>query len=367
MRYSFIIDEKSLFRGVKNDHKKGQSATVHTPLNQSQDKNKWHNDIYDFINGCESEDKVDCLPEFLKAKCLKKTTSKASTKVVHFYTFSKFSLDGASFDVDYSFAMYVKEETDTEIVKRDGKKTENTHLGRQTLHYPISFNYESIDYSINNEKILDTILKINGGFAYVVNGFDFDTNTQILNFRTTMIGPKGILLSTVFKRKKGVGVKLLVDRITLSGHDMDDFSRILTPEEKSAFYNTLEKIEVSRRRNGMMGEEFVFNNISRFIGVEPDEKRHVSKVYPQSPYDIECKVSGKTTYIEVKSTQENKKVFFMSKGERKFMDKYSEHYILVLVTNVDSDYKTANTYHRDDILNPKIMEAECDNIKYMVK
>ena len=46
MKYSFNIDEKSLFRGVKNDYSKGQSPTVHTPLNQSNDQRKWRNDIY---------------------------------------------------------------------------------------------------------------------------------------------------------------------------------------------------------------------------------------------------------------------------------------------------------------------------------
>ena len=44
MKYSFNIDEKSLYRGIKNDYKKGQTATVHTPINQSKDKNKWRND-----------------------------------------------------------------------------------------------------------------------------------------------------------------------------------------------------------------------------------------------------------------------------------------------------------------------------------
>ena len=108
MKYSFIIDEKSLFRGVKNDYSKGQSPTVHTPLNQSSDPKKWHNDIYDFSKGYGSED-IDRIPEMLKEKCMPKTTSKASSKIVKFFVFSKFSLDGKPFNVSNSFAMYVKE------------------------------------------------------------------------------------------------------------------------------------------------------------------------------------------------------------------------------------------------------------------
>lgn len=368
MKYSFIIDEKSLFRGVKNDYSKGQSPTVHTPLNQSQDKNKWRNDVYDFIKGCESEDIVENLPEMLEAKCLPKTTSKASGKIVHFYVFSKFTLDGVSFDVDSSFAMYVKEETSENIVQRSGEITANTHLGRQKLHYPITFAYMSDGYNINNKKVLDKILEVNGGFAYVVNGFDVDTATYTLNFKTTMIGPEGVLLSNVFKRKKGVGVKLLVNGISLDKSSIISTSnKILTKEENEAFISALEKIQRSSRLNGAMGEDYVYENIEKIIGIIPEERRHISKLYPLSPYDIECKVNGKTIYIEVKSTKDSKKTFYMSKGERKFMDKYEQHYLLVLVTNVISNHKKATTYQRKDIMNPQIMEKEFQGIKFIVK
>ncbi len=366
MKYSFIIDEKSLFRGVKNDYKKGQSPTVHTPLNQSKDKKKWHNDIYAFIEGCHSED-IENLPVLLKDKCTKKTTSNASTKIVGFYVFSKFSVDGVLFETDFDFAMYVKEETDISIVKRDGKKTVNSHLGRQKLHYPMSFIHVSDGYNINNAEVLDKILKVNGGFAYVVNGFDFDTETGVLNFKTTMIGLEGVLLSNVFIRKKGVGVKLLIDGDAIANLDIvAPRTSGLTEEESNAFVRTLEKIEKSRRNNGLIGEKYVFDNIEKIFGWLPEEKRHVSKIYPQSPYDIECMVNGETWYIEVKSTKDKKKYFYMSKGERQFMDKYDQHYCLVLVTNVTSSRKKTNKYQRKDILNPQKMEADYDKIKYTV-
>lgn len=367
MKYSFIIDEKSLFRGVKNDYSKGQSPTVHTPLNQSSDPKKWHNDIYDFIKGYGSED-IDRIPEMLKEKCMPKTTSKASSKIVKFFVFSKFSLDGKPFNVSNSFAMYVKEETSENIVQRNGEMTENTHLGRQKLHYPISLAHISDGYNIDNKKVLDKIIDVNGGFAYVVNGFDFDTDTKILNFKTTMIGPEGVLLSNVFKRKKGVGVKLLVDGIGLESSNLDlTQNNILTKEENRTFISTLEKIQKSSRSNGLIGEEFVYNNIEKIIDMKPEEKRHISKLYPLSPYDIECKINGETIYIEVKSTKDNKKVFYMSKGERKFMEKYEQHYLLILVTNVVSNHRKAIKYQRKDIMDPKKMETEYQSIKYIAK
>ncbi|MBO6030910.1 MAG: DUF3883 domain-containing protein [Prevotella sp.] len=368
MKYSFIIDEKSLFRGVYNDYKKGQSATVHTPLNQSQDKTKWRNDIYDFINGCKTEDKVDSLPKLLEEKCLLKTTSKASGKITHFYLFSNFSLDGVPFDVDCSFAMYVKEETSKNIMQRNGNMVANTHFGRQKLHYPIAFAHMSDGYNIDNRKVLDKILEVNGGFAYVVDGFDYDTETKILNFKTTIIGIEGVLLSNVFKRKKGVGLKLLVDGISMDQPSLvSTTKKILTEEENKAFFETLDKIQESSRSNGQIGEEYVYDNIKKILGAEPEEKNHISKKYPQSPFDIECIVDGEKKYIEVKSTASDKKAFYMSKGERKFMDKYEQHYLLVLVTNVKSKHKKHSVYERKEIMNSNKMEQEYQNIKFIVK
>ena len=367
MKYNFDIDEKSLYKGVTNDYKRGQSPTVHTPLNQAKDKNKWRTKIYDFIRGYGGID-IDNIPDMLKEKCLSKTTSTASGKIVNFFVFSKFALNGETFDVknegeNYSFAMYVKEETSEIIERRDGSKTRNTHLGRQKLHYPISLSYFSDGYNIDNTKVLDKILEVNGGFAYVVDGFDFDTETKILNFRTTMIGIEGVLLSNVFKRKKGVGVKLLVDGINLDNSSLiSPQNNILTKEENDAFVSTLEKIQKSSRSNGLMGEEYVYNNLKEIIGSIPKEQRHISKLYPQSPYDIECKINGETMYIEVKSTKDSKKVLYMSKGERKFMDKYEKHYYLILVTNVRSNHRRHIKYQRKDIMK---METECQSIKFI--
>lgn len=361
MKYSFNIDEKSLYKGVKNDYSKGQTATVHTPLNQSKDEKKWRNDIFDCLNEYKSED-VDNLPETLKDKCLKQTTSYASGKIVGFYVFSKFSLDDIPFDADSSFAMYIKEETSEYIVKRDGTKTANTHLGRKKLHYPLSLAHITDGYNIDNNKVLKKILEENGGFAYIVNGFDVDTELRTLNFKTTMIGPEGVLLSNVFKRKKGVGLKLLVDGLNLDKTIIESTAKkILTKEESITFITALEKIQESSRSNGRIGEEYVFENLNIIFDKEPEVKFHISKKYPLSPYDIECIIDGEKIFIEVKSTEKEIRTFYMSKGERKFMTKYEQHYLLVLVTNVKSNHKRTFKYKRKEI---EKMKQELQGIKY---
>lgn len=368
MIFSFDIDEKSLFRGIKNDYKKGQSATVATPLNQAKNPSNWRNAIYDFFKGYPTES-INALPATLKDKCLKQTTSKASTKLVYFNTFSKFSLDGTAFEADASFAFYVKEEISNTIIRRDGSSGYNTHLGRQRLCYPLALNHHSDGYNIDNSVVLNKILEVNGGFAYVVNGFDIDTEEKSLNFRTTMVGIKGVLLSNVFRRGKGVGVKLNVNGVnfdsTLISQGNDTF---LSTTESNTFFKTLEKIQTASRANGLKGEEYVFDNITKILHLSNIESSdHISKKYPQSPYDIEYSVGGVKKYIEVKSTSGDKKIFMLSKGERRFMEKYDKDYTLVLVINVTSNHRRTFLYTRREIENTHIMEQEYQSIKYIVK
>ena len=367
MKYSFNIDEKSLYRGIKNDYKNGQTATVHTPLNQSKDKNKWRRDIYDFIKGYPSEN-INSLPSTLIDNCLPKTTSEAESKLVCFFVFNKFSVDGTPFDSNSSFAMYVKEETSSMIIKRDGTRVPNSHLGRQKIHYPITLSHYANGYNIDNRNVLDTILKINGGFAFVVNGFDIDSDTKTLNFRTTMVGLEGVLLSNVFKRKKGVGTKLLVDGL-LDRIGIPQITKSeLTFEEKNKFINTLQKIQESSRNSGKVGEEYVLMNIKNILETNNvKDLFRISDKYPLSPYDIECIADGKKLFIEVKSTIKGKKIFYMSRGERKFMDKYQENYLLILVTNVNSNKKRHNKYRRKDIMNENLINQEPQSIKFIVK
>ena len=373
MKYSIDIDEKSLFRGIKNDFKSGHSATTSTPLNQSKDKAKWRNDIYTFLNACQSED-VSKIPDRLKDLCLRQTTSKAPTKLVNFYVFSNFAVDGVPFEAEASFAMCIKEETAGEISKRDSKTGTNTHIGRQMLHYQVSLNYTTDGYNINNGIVLKRIIDVNGGFAYVVKGFDYDTDTKVLNFRTTLVGLEGVSLSNVFKSKKGIGKKLLVDDIKLNNLDIDKklVEKLLPEEERNSFYTTLEKIQESCRSNGILGEKYVLEKLDDILGKKIQKKiknkSHISDKYPQSPYDIECDMEdGEKMYIEVKSTKDAKKIFYMSKGERNFMDLKEQNYLLILVTKVNTDKKKTFSYFRKEIMNSDIMEQENQSIKFIVR
>ena len=367
MKYSFSIDEKSLYIGIKNDYPRGHSATVHTPLNQSKDKSLWHNDVYKFLKGCETEDKITNLPEELKEKCSLKTTSQAPTEVIHFFEFTNLSLDGVPFEVNASFAFFVKRELGKTKIGRDGEIGQNPHYMREKLHYPKTFSYKLDGYNIDNKVVLNKILKKNGGFAYIVKGFDYDTKKKILNFQTMVVGPMNILLSKVFKIQKGVGSKLLIDNYNIEGSRfLLEANEHLSPENSKSFAENLEKINKSKLDNGALGEKYVYENITEIFGNKLRDSIHTSQIYPAAPYDIEFILNGKRTYIEVKSTSGKKKYFFMSHSEKSFMDAHRKHYKLVLVTNVKSEEKEYTIYEPKEILSSSIMEQEPQGYKFTV-
>lgn len=346
----FSIDEKSLFYGVKNDYLKGQTATVSTPINQSKDPNKWRHDIRNLYNSNLHE---ASLPEQLINKCSTKTTSKAKTRIKFFYSFSNLKLDGEKLNINSSFGIYIKEEIDPFIINKKGQRVINSHLGREKLHYPITLFHQSDGFKINNQSVLDQILLQNGGFAFIVRGFEIDSEQKSLNFITTIIGQKDILLSSVFKKKKGIGAKLLTKFIA---HDvpLTEFGGEEGEISPKVINQSLTKKNLSMIENGKLGEEIAFQYIKRLIENHPQSMSdlyHTSKTYSFSPYDIEYTENGVKKYIEVKATSSDKKIFNMSRGEIKFMERYRSQYKLILITKVKEKFPKIYELSVDDILN----------------
>lgn len=339
----FKIDEKSLFYGLYNDYERGQTATVSTPINQSKNSEKWHKDIMALYSSGLAMKKP---PQELINKCLNKTTSQANSKIDYFFEFKTILMDGVPLKIDKSFGIYVKEEIDDIIKNKHGKMVKNTHLGRQKLHYPIGLRYKGQGIDVDNNAVLDAILTQNGGFAFVVRGFECDTEQGSLNFLTSLIGLKGTFLSNVFKIKKGVGKKLLIDEINLEAQDISSDSMVLISHKNIAKFKNADFDELSKTKaeNGKLGEEYAFKHIKEIINEYVTDVLHVSEVYPTSPYDIEYVENGIKKYLEVKATSGTKEIFNMSSGEIKFMTQYKENYTLVLITDVKSHFPKMKKY-----------------------
>ena len=354
-QFRFKIDEKSLYYGIYNDYEKGQTATVSTPINQSKNPDKWHKDILQLLDsGLEAKQ----VPEILVNKCLNKTTSQANSKLVALYEFSNILLDGVKLNTSSSFCLYIKEETDQIIRNKQGKLVENTHLGRQKLHYPLSLKHKSDGFNIDNSAVMQSILQQNGGFAFVVRGFDCDIERKTLNFITSIIGLQGIFLSNVFKKQKGVGKKLLLKEINLEEIDFtaqdvygDSTSLILDRKNNDVDLDIFEKANKTKLENGKIGENIILQQLNQ--NKNATDIYHTSIDYPTSPYDIEYYENGVKKYVEVKSTQGNKKIFNMSSGEIKFMQRYKNDYILFLITNVKDKMPNIYMFTCDKIMRLK--------------
>lgn len=349
------IDEKSLYYGIKNPYERGETATVSTPINQSKDSNKWHKDILSLYDTSLAFPKKR-IPMYLEKQCIRKTTGTGDTELDSLYIFDNIQIDGKKLKTKFSFAFYIKKETSKYIVDRKGNRVINTHYGRLKLHYPITLKYVHDGFKINNREIMEAILNQNGGFAYVVRGFEIDEAKKILNIVTSIVGEKNILLTSVFIKKKGVGKKLLLTEVNYSKQDansdiIQNIIPIKTSHEKDDDY--YRRINVARTKNGKTGEEYVFNNIKDIIGDFVSDPYHTSKEYPSSPYDIEY-FKGKTKkYVEVKSTSSSIKQFIMSLGEIRFMKEYNKDYILILVTEVNSQFPKLYKYSPAQIVRMK--------------
>lgn len=353
-KFRIKIDEKSLFYGIYNNFLKGEVMTSATPINQSKNPLKWHQDIMKLINfdlGYKGN-----IPDMLLKQCLRKTTSKAESKLIGLYIFDNVYLDGKKLNCNYSYALYIKQEIDEYIRKRDGSYGHNTHLGRMKLHYPKQLIYTYDGFNINNAEILNSILKQNGGFAFIVRGFEIDIKNHSINFITSCIGLEGILLSNVFKIQKGVGKKLLLDSINFEAQDIDTDTLIISPTIKSSVQgdNVFDDLKKVQKENGDIGEKYVFENLDDIVKTYAKDAYHTSKDFPTSPYDIEyTDVDGNKQYIEVKSTSGSKGIFNMSCGELKFMQQYKDCYKLILVTEVKNPIPKIKILNCDQILKLK--------------
>lgn len=339
----FKIDEKSLFIGTYNDYIKGQTATVSTPLNQSKDKTKWRKDILDLANyNCNLINP----PAILIHRC--QAASHSGNNIDNVFVFSNITLDGVKLNTNSQFAMYFKRETDEFITKQDGTKGINTHLGRIKLHYPITLSFKGDGYNIDNQAVLNAIMEQNGGFAFVVRGFEYYQDTRTLNIITSLIGPSGIPLSTVFRRQKGVGPKLMIDPDKVVD---TDYVVVVeqNPDIAGSSNVSYELINKSRVENGKMGEQFIYELLLEKL-TEENELYHTSLDFPQSPYDIEYIENGEKKYVEVKSTSGTKSIFNMSSGELKFMEKYKDSYTLYMVTDVKAEFPKFKEYTYYDIM-----------------
>ncbi|MBQ5748340.1 MAG: hypothetical protein IIV83_06045, partial [Bacteroidales bacterium] len=203
--------------------------------------------------------------------------------------------------------------------------------------------FEDLDVYINNRSVVKAISEELCNYAFLVEAFEYNTITGILNFDATIVGEHGIPYSKVFIKRRGVGNKFtlrfsensdLYDSEIIAlrealGYDSvspDNFNEIMT-------LNTHQALELA---NGFIQSQ------------GGTDIRVLADVYPFSLYDIEYKLLGSTRYLLVKHTATRSKYLSLPLNKVRFLNDFSDCAALLLVTDINGTPKL-HTYSIADL------------------
>lgn len=307
------IDTKSLYFNIKNDNKTGHTATVATPLKQGASIHEELSGIYDLPENIHPDSR-----EGLVAKILR--NSRAEAIIPHVYIFDKVAVNGMIIEDAPSFCIYIREET----------AEDNVHCGRQKIHYPPSLTYEDEYTEISNREVMRAVSDRLYGYAFLVEAFEYDDNSKILNFDTLIVGERDIPYSKVFLNKKGVGNKFTAafaeaaesydtEIIALREHlgyesvGPDNYPDIQKSNKEIALTIAIDSLKAQ-------GMDFI---------------RCLSDDYPYALYDLEVIKDGIKQYVIVRNTATKLKYFTLPYNKIKFCMDFNDIVRVALVNDVN--------------------------------
>lgn len=321
------IDVKSLFFNIFNDNEVGHTATVSTPMKQGNSINEQLSQIFKIPKQIDFKSLPKLIDELIK-------NSKSKIKINNVFAFDKISVNGKKIENNgILYSIYVKEEVDSTKVQ----------FGRIKVHYPLNLKYENEEFCIDNKYILSLISSSINDYAFIVNSFEYDFDTDTLNFNITIIGENNIPYSKVFINNKGVGNKFRsIFNEAAESYDMEIitlrqmFGQGVNPD------NYLNYMEQAKENATSITELYLKEQ-------GYDNYLCISSLYPYSLYDFECRVNFKVKYIMVFYTTSNIEYFNISSKKLKFMNDFKDDVDIIIVTDVLCNGKI-NTYKVNDIL-----------------
>ena len=204
LRIYIPIDNKSLFYNIYNDNKSGHTPTVCSPIQQGKSVHKEVEQVFKIPNQINFHADV-LLNDFLNK------SSKSTTRVTNVFLFNNVSVNGIRVHTNDAFCMFVKEEIDPD----------KTQYGRKKLHYPMTIKYSGL-YSFDNKHVINKISDKLKSYSFVVKGFYYDFDFDILDFDVDIVGYNLIPYSKVFILNKGTGNKYIQDfHDTFDNYDIE--------------------------------------------------------------------------------------------------------------------------------------------------
>lgn len=311
------IDIKSLYFNIKNDNRTGHSPTVAMPIIQGSSVNPEYAKIVKIPeNICESS-KQELVSTIL-------SKSNVQAKINSVFCFDKIAVNGVLIFGIPLFCMYIREET--------GKQ--NPNYGRQKLHYPSSLVYSDSETEINNKAVFAAVSSELKGYAFIIEGFDYNFDTGVLNFDAIIVGENKIPYSKVFVNKRGVG-----EKFTKQFYERSDTydTEILALRERFGYENIYpENYYDVLAQNKQIALEVVADEIMNINGVNC---RYFSEQYPYSLYDLSYVYKGKKAYVVVRFTATKQCYFSLPYNKIQFLKDFQDSAQLALVTDINGQPK----------------------------
>lgn len=320
------IDTKSLYFNIKNDNLTGHTATVATPIKQGNSYNEQLGRIYEIK---EKEISFDAKPDLIRELV---KNSKSTIRIKNVFVFDKIMVNGIRIDTNKQYCMYIKEEIDPQKVQ----------FGRLKLHYPNTLKFSDLDVDIDNKGILKLISKVLNDYAFIVKGFEYDVQTNILNFDALIVGENNIPYSKVFINEKGTGNKFTkVFNETAEDYDIEiisirqNYNQTIDVTNYAEFCNELQHKAIALISDSL--EKKGITNIE-----------YVSKNYPYSLYDLRYLDNGRIKYACIFWTATKLKYFNMSVKKNLFLHDFLDDSSIYLISDVLRE-KRINCYSISDI------------------
>lgn len=344
MQIRLPIDTKSLFFNIKNDNEAGHTATVSTPIRQYGGVDE------DLVKVFKIDENVNVVSkEAIADKLVAK--SRAEAKIVKVLVFDRISVNGEAIDAPASFCMYVREET----------AASNVHCGRQKLHYPMSLKYSDSEVEVNNKEVLKAVAEKLKNYAFVVEAFEYNTDTGILNFDVTIVGCNGIPYSKVFINRRGVGGKF---SSVFSDEAVSYDAEIIAMRQKLGYRNVGPDnfgVVLSRNRSiaGEVTERYLLK--SGCVAI-----KETTVEYPYSLYDLEYFREGIKHYTIIRFTSTKNLYFNLPCEKIRFCADFPDRVTVVLVSDVNgkpriNEYSVSEMNHMSKSINSVCYELTGGN------
>ena len=311
------VDLKSLYLNIKNDNQSGHTATVATPLKQYGSVNSDLELIYEIPENIDAVSREELVASIL-------AKSRTEAKIVNIFVFDKISVNGLILNDVPAFCFYIREEI----------SEQNIHFGRQKLHYPISLKYSDSETEIDNRAVMKAVSFLLKDYAFLVEAFEYDTDTKILNFDALIVGYNNIPYSKVFINQKGVGSKFA----SVFNEDIAEYdSEIIALRTKLGFDNIGPgTFAETVSKNRIAATNIVCKHLESIGAVN---LRLLTEEYPYSLFDYEYKINNRKKYVIVCFTATNIKYFTLPFNKIKFCNDFSGDAYVYLVTDINSSPK----------------------------